>query len=165
MKYAIIGYAQAGKTTFARYLAEATGLKYADSSDWVVRTETKRLHRLKELGVDISELWDNERDRPRRELLIALADAVCDEDPAFLIRQSYQSADIVAGFRRMEEFKHLRNTIGEVCVIFISRDDRPDIQDNFDIPLWAADMKISNNGTKEDLKKLAGKLIPDNPVH
>lgn len=148
-RFAIIGPAQSGKSTFAGYLADALDTTHTDLSAWIVRVEEFRLRRLAELGVDVSGTFDQARNRPNRALLIALGDAVCSTRPSFLIDRAFEVADIIAGIRRTEEFQCLPS---DVIAIYINRPGIATVQDNFNLSQEDADLIVENDATLDVLK-------------
>lgn len=162
MRFAIIGPAQSGKTTFAGYLADILGTGHTDLSGWIIEVETIRQRRMGEISpkspAQLLDEWDYDRGRPTRKYLIALGDAVCELRPSFLIERAFEKAPIIAGVRRIEEFETLPE---DVITVYIDRADAPDIQDTFDIPLELTQWVIENNGTLEELREKAEDLVRD----
>lgn len=168
-KFAVIGPARAGKSTFATYLAEALGTKAVDTSEWLVQVESKRQEVLQERFKSTTWLyepvldgyyksgWDPDRNRPARELLIALGDAVCALQPDFLIEQCLKKGDIIVGIRRQSEFDHLPDG---VQVVWIDRTGTTDGTDSkhLDIPRSVADVIVNNNGSLDDLRHEAERI-------
>ncbi len=146
-RFAIIGHARSGKSEFARYLADYMGLKTANTSDWLIEVEKHRRSSLSSLLADGPETFDKEKCRP---WLIALGDAVCAQQPGFLIEQAFKHGSVITGIRRRVEIDHLPK---DVVVVFIDKDEV--VQDNFDIPMSYAKYVIKNNGSLDDLKKTA----------
>jgi hypothetical protein len=145
MRFAIIGKARAGKTTFAEYLANHMGLTASNTSDWLVEVEQMRRKRLGTLVPNCQDAAPFTKSE-HRSWLIALGDAVCAQRPGFLIDQALLRGSVITGIRRKEEFEHLPK---DVITVFIDRDDA--IADNFDIPKSKAKYVINNNGSLEDL--------------
>lgn len=153
MRFAIIGHARSGKSEFARYLADYMGLNTVNTSDWLVEVEKYRraaLFVLLDGGVENETEFDKEKCRP---WLIALGDAVCAQQPGFLIEQAFRRGSVITGIRRQEELEYLPK---DVVVIFIDKEGV--VQDNFDIPMSSAKYVIKNNGSLDDLKESAEKI-------
>lgn len=152
MRFAIIGRARAGKSTFAEYLSEILGLQCSNTSDWLVEVEKfrrRKLHDLEPTALPSPDFNKNEM----RSWLIALGDAVCAQQPDFLIEQALKRGAVITGIRRKEEFDYLPK---DVIVIFIDRAES--IADNFDIAKDKARYVIMNDGSLEDLRKKADDL-------
>lgn len=175
IRVAIVGMPQSGKSTFGSYLAEYLGTKAVDTSEWLVEVETERQKALHgddpksiclgcgkdtkagcdcPAGVGLRKGWDHQRDRPSRELLIALGDAVCKGRPSFLIDRALEGGNIVVGIRRVEEFESLPQDVYTVMV------QRPgfDKADNFSVPEESAAEVIINDGDLDGLKAKAEDL-------
>lgn len=151
-RYAIIGPAQSGKSTFAGFLANELNTTFTDLSAWIVKVETIRQRRMAEQGYPDLESWDESRNRPRRELLIALGDAVCEIRPSFLIERAFEAAPIISGVRRIEEFTTLSK---DILTVYINRPDAPKIKDTFNIPPSMVDIIIDNTSTLDALRTQA----------
>jgi dephospho-CoA kinase len=152
MRFAIIGRARAGKSTFAEYLADALGLTCANTSDWLVEVERFRRHRLNVLEPEAmpSPLFNKSE---MRSWLIALGDAVCASHSGFLIEQALKRGTVITGIRRKEEFECLPK---DVIVVFIERADS--VADNFDVPKDKARFVIVNDGSLDDLRDKANEV-------
>lgn len=149
MRFAIIGRAQSGKSTFAAYLAEYLDLKVSNTSDWLIEVETFRRKRLHALEPHVLTSPDFNK-AESRSWLIALGDAVCAIQPGFLIEQAFRRASIITGIRRREEFQNLPK---DVITILIERDSS--IADNFDIPSEDVEYTVKNDGDLAALKNAA----------
>lgn len=101
----ILGEGGHGKTTFAKALCEASGLRYLDSSE--VALDTVIMPALEAMG---AYKW-NERDRgyaerrPWRVLWGELILRYNTPDPARLARDVLMDAGVYVGMRRFEEFR------------------------------------------------------------
>ena len=175
-RFAVIGPAQSGKTTFAEALAKVLGTTCRNTSDWLVEVEAARyasLHgdqpkticlgcgRDKDEGCDcpcgtgMRKGWDHTLDRPARPWLIALGDAVCDQQPDFLIEQALKGGGVITGIRRELEFEALPP---DVVTVYVHRPGFAKEQDNFGIEATWAKHCIVNEGSVEDLIRLAKDL-------
>ena len=150
MRYAIIGAAGSGKTAFGGFLAEALGTKAVDTSWWLARVET-----LRQNGVGLSgdAAWDAARNRPTRPQLVALGNAVCADDPGFLVRQAFKHGGVICGVRRQAEIDILDD---DVRVILVERPEwRALDDDNYDIHAGQADLTVLNDTDIGALKRAA----------
>ena len=156
MRFAIIGPAQSGKTSFAEELARVLRTSCANTSDWLVEVESARQDRYVDLCDDDLYDWDTNLNRPSRNSLIALGDAVCAQQKNFLIEQAFQRGDVITGIRRISEFETLSP---DVVTVYIHRPGFGESQDNFSIsPPTLAKHVISNAGSLNDLMKMAREL-------
>ena len=160
MKFIIIGRQGAGKSTFGAFLAEELGTKATDTSQWLVDVEKARQKALMErYGItpwmargmppkpnnpdgtldlteefDMSYGWDDVRNRPARELLVALGDAVNSVGNTFLVDRCFDKGDIAVGVRRRNELVEIRKAYHNVVVVFIDRDAGGEqAKDNFEL--------------------------------
>lgn len=154
MKFIIIGRQGAGKSTFGAFLAEELGTKATDTSQWLVDVEIARQKALKErygigswfisgpaaamsnaeLSEKLTSGWDPERNRPARELLVALGDAVNSVGNTFLVDRCFDKGDIAVGVRRRNELVEIRKAYHNVVVVYVDRDAGGEqAKDNFEL--------------------------------
>lgn len=177
--FVIIGKQGVGKSTFGKAFAKARGTEFHETSEWLVECETLRQKAMKDrydfentITVKVPQTdwhavkdgWDEERNRPARELLVALGDAVNTIDSTFLHDRCFEKGDICAGTRRKSEFEALFEKYGErLNVFYLSGREGPQVDvDNFELTLdWIRGLMpdrvfvIENNGTVEELEAKA----------
>ena len=153
MKFIVIGPARYGKTTFARALAEARNTQFTDTSEPIVIVEEARQRRL---GIDrADDTWDFTRDRPNRQHLVALGDAMKLLNPTIFVDYGFQRGEIVSGVRRKDELTAAMRKHLSAITIYIDRPGYPrDPADSFDIePLpW---MTVVSGDCVADLERAA----------
>lgn len=163
MRYVIVGPQGAGKSTFGGFLAEALGTKATDTSAWLVDVENARQKALweryqitpwmgkaptdEQIAADIAKGdlverldlvygWDDLRNRPCRELLVALGDAVNSVGPTFLVDRCFEQGNIAIGVRRKNELAAIKEKYPEVIVLYIDpslREGTERSKDNFEL--------------------------------
>lgn len=162
MKFIVIGPARAGKTTVGAALARAFDTKATDTSEAVVAVEVERQDRLIQHLCDTfdltfdslrdslredPDLWDADRDRPARPLLVATGDALKKLGPTSLADYCFQQGDVCVGVRRKDELLAVCGKYPDARVLWVDRQGVfPDPKDNLDIPWEWADYHFSNDG-------------------
>jgi len=117
-RYLIFGPQGSGKTTFGRILAAAIGTTATDTSAWLKRVEMRR----------------NGGKPFTRADLVALGDAVCAEDPAFLVDRCFEAGRVAVGVRRWSEFAAVHVKYPGVVDIYIDRAPGAEVaDDNFEL--------------------------------
>jgi hypothetical protein len=140
VKIVVIGEAQAGKSTFARHLAAMMDTEATDTSDAVVACEEarlKRLYHIPKAGSIPSTHYDYERQRPRRDLLAAMGDALKDTFGLTLLADAcFAKGDICIGVRGFQELAAVKQKYGDECFVIVVKRaaGSGDPDDNFDIP-------------------------------
>ena len=146
--FLIIGPARAGKTTFANFLSETTGLKATGTSQVVYEI----IAAARDCTVEDLLQIPKEELRPT---LIKTADYICDIHPDTLsLKLLNDGYRIIDGIRRQEELGFLRCQPNyDVFTIYIDRDPQYTVPDNFDIKKEWANQIIENDGSIQDLKE------------
>lgn len=102
----VIGPTGGGKTTAAKSLAQASHGRWAETGDVIrqhmgipraVYNATKRIGGLVEQAF--------------RKKLYEFGKKLCEDDPAFLVRECLKSANVVAGVRRKDEFEAAKELV------------------------------------------------------
>lgn len=177
LRVLVIGAQDSGKSTYGQHLAKALGTECHDTSEWLVEIESFRQRVLMErYGItpwmmkglppkpqnpdgtwDLEEgfttVWgrDDLRDRPARELLVALGDAVCTTNPGFLVERCWDKGPVCVGVRRKIEYNHVLEQYPNTWVFFVAcQGSKPDPKDNFE--LW----DVPSLGRKRTI------LVPNN---
>lgn len=134
-RYLVFGPQGSGKTTFGHVLARAIGGKAVDTSAWLKRVEMRR---------------NGGRPIPRASL-VALGDAVCAEDPCFLVDRAIEAgADVIIGIRRWAEFICVSAKYRPLVLIYIGRAPGPEVgEDNFELTPDYADHVVEADGEDE----------------
>jgi len=142
-RYLVIGQQGTGKSTFGEALADAIGSYAADTSAWLYRVETAR----------------NGGKRPTRADLVALGNAVCDDDPAFLVARAFETgARVCCGVRRRVELDAARDQWPDLVVIYLDRPAGPEVgDDNCEVTREDADLVLRPESVR-DGKALARTL-------
>ena len=145
----IIGKARAGKTTFAKYLADLYGTKSAGTSDIVYKA----------MAIARNCKEEELRQIPKEELrpvLIDFANYLCSVVPDFLSSAIIQEGfDVIDGIRRRSELEALAAK-HNIAVYFVDRTEGV-VEDNFELDKDDADFIVDNNGKLGDFK------ITENP--
>lgn len=168
MKYIVIGKQGAGKSTFGGHLAEELKTKATDTSAWLVEVETARQKALKEryqidgtLMTNARPLgqvqsWDEARNRPCRELLVALGDAVNSVGNTFLVDRCFEKGDIAIGVRRKNELAEIKARYPDVVVILVDRNAGGEqAKDNFELGIADTEHLVVRAKTLDGAKKIA----------
>lgn len=133
----IIGPARAGKTTFAKWLAQCKGEKTSGTSAVVYELMAKAR------GCPLEELYKVPKELLRPHL-ITFADALCDIYPDILSQGLIQEGvTIIDGIRRRAEFEELDKKYN-LTVYFVKRDIGT-VKDNFELTEDDADFIVDNN--------------------
>lgn len=184
-RYLIAGPQGSGKSTFGKMLAEALRTTSHDTSEWLIKCETLRqkalwnryqiLPVMQQHGAEIAmppeyegkikghyivnvKGWNEERDRPSRELLVALGDAVNELDRTFLVNWCFSQGRVCVGVRRKPELQAIRAAYPplNLVTIILSGRQGPEVEtDNFELANEEFDWKVVNDGSLEDLREQA----------
>lgn len=170
MKFIIIGKQGAGKSTFGRFLADSLHTQSTDTSQWLIEVETARQQALADrynlsaavirfaearmLGTELQDNihsgWDPERNRPIRELLVALGDAVNSVNPTFLVDRCFERGLVATGVRRKSELRAIRKKYPDALVVYIDREGGSQQKiDNFELEKSDANLVIRVNTLAE----------------
>lgn len=174
MRFIIIGPQGAGKSTFGAFLAEALGTQATDTSAWLVEVEKARQEALVsryllgssmpsvkpgEEDVALRPAWDHSRNRPSRELLVALGDAVNSQGPTFLVDRCFEKGNIAMGVRRKSELEAVKLRYPGVIVVYIDREVGEErAKDNLELTSTDTEHVIVRTVTLEGAKKAAKAL-------
>lgn len=142
-RYLIIGPQGAGKSTFGAALAEALGTDAVDTSAWIKRILRRTLGR-----------------EPTRPECVALGDAVCADDPAFLVDRCFETgARVACGARRREEVAQARERWPDLVVVFLRRPAGPEahLDTSNEVDGYDADIVLAPRDLAE-CKEMAGLL-------
>jgi len=148
--FLIIGPARAGKTTFANFLSEITGLKAAGTSQVVYEVIAAARNCTVE---DLLQI-------PKEELrptLIKTADYICDiHSDTLSLKLLNDGYRIIDGIRRSEELRSIKSHPKyDVFVVYIDRDPQYTVSDNFNINKGWGNQIIENDGSIQDLEEKA----------
>ena len=142
--FLIGGAPEVGKTTFRKLMSEYTELPGGSCSDVVYAIMATRT------GKTVEEL----RAMPKSELrpkLVELGNAICDADPAYLVRYLYErGVRIVDGIRRKEELAAVLKEFS--CVgVWIVNPRAAVVTDNTELTAADFPIVIQNDGTVDEL--------------
>jgi hypothetical protein len=149
-KILIIGNKLHGKTTLANFMVEALGDAegYSTSSYLVYRLSL--IHGVSEEEI----LKEKEKYRPE---LIELGNAMCDADAGCLVSICLWSSSkefiLVDGVRRVSEYDRIKDWFD--LVLWVDRPGQAGGLDNLELEEKHADRVVLNDGSLEDLKKVA----------
>lgn len=134
----IVGPAQSGKSTIAKRVAQALDTEAVDTSEAIVALATDYLDRLCEIRgghwrMNTDALYDVNRKRPHRDILIALGDALKTTfGPTILADYCFARGDICCGVRRQDELDAILDKYENVLVVGVET-DMPTAGDNYNI--------------------------------
>lgn len=148
-KILVIGKARHGKDTFCEMLAEATGLKFASSSEFVAERAVYPVLMPRYGYASKAEAYaDRVNHRNEWRDLIREYNT---PDAARLARELLAENDIYCGMRHIDEFNAARGLFD--VVVYVDASGRVGGEDeSMMIPRDVADCEVSNNGTLAALR-------------
>ena len=152
LRFLILGYAEHGKTAAARYLFDAYGIEYRDSSLFMAETVIRPALERRGIAYPTPEACYADRGRHRPLWHQAIADFNRD-DGARLAKAILAEADCYVGMRAQREYEASRALFNVILWVDASgRGVPPESRDSMTItfdPGWM--LRVDNGGTVEQL--------------
>lgn len=136
VKLVFCGKAKSGKTTLASLFAEALKSNYTDTGEILVE--------LLQTNLKISKETIKADKEKFRSQLIQLGDQICENNPSALAEFAFGEANIISGVRKIKEVESLRLKFPGLILIWVDREDVPEVIDNRDLVPSDCDLVVRN---------------------
>jgi hypothetical protein len=151
----VVGPSRCGKDTFAKMLADATGLKYAGSMSELIAADFAKEN---ETTVD----FEMARRHENRQKWFEKGNEMRKGDPCALLRAGFAKGQILTGARNRREL-----LIGWAIYDAVIWVERPGVGEDPTLEFGMADLPVDkgivamNYGDMEFLKKVLGEVVDD----
>jgi hypothetical protein len=141
----LVGHSGAGKDTACRFLAEFTHLRFAGTtSDYLAKYVAARL------GVSVEQAYRTRH--ANRGVWHKVANELRRSDPALLVRESLEHADLTGGVRKAEEVEACRRE-GLIDLVVWVANDRARPGPTLTIGPEDCDVVVENHGSLGEFRR------------
>jgi hypothetical protein len=143
----VVGHGQAGKDTFAQYLAQYGPWRVGRSTSAAAAPLIARIY-----DEDVETLF--ERRREHRQYWYEFCCELRESDPALLSKMVASTGDIVIGLRDSEELEATRRDRVTKCIFWVERPD-VDSDPTTKVTREQCDLIVVNSGSMDELREKA----------